>query len=276
MRTVEEVQDRIDDMVGLDTVKDEIDGLVTSALADNDRRMRGKKVAPRNWNMVFAGPPGTGKTTVARSIAPLYYALGLTDNSKFIPVTADDLKSEFKGGSAKAAKKVLESARGGVLFIDEAYQLAAGSDDDYGKEAIAAILPMLEDPRTVVILGGYEKDLKKMIAVNPGMASRFGSTLHFESYTQSERAQILADHFRSNDYAVTDDARDAMEEAVLLTGDGNARDVEQLANRVLMAYDKRSVGAGAGDDTITAEDVVRGAESYEAQGAPDERIGDER
>lgn len=276
MNTVEEVQDKIDGMVGLDAVKDEIDGLVTSALADNDRRMRGKKVVPRDWNMIFAGPPGTGKTTVAQNIAPLYYALGLTDNKEFISVTADDLKSEFKGGSAKQAKKVLESAKGGVLFIDEAYQLASSSDDQYGAEAIAAILPMLEDPKTVVILGGYEKDLKKMIAVNSGMASRFGPTLHFESYTQFERAEILANHFTSNDYSVTEGARDAMEAAVLLTGDGNARDVKQLAARVLGAYDKRAVDSGAGDDVITAEDVVRGAENYEASGAPDERIGDER
>ncbi len=276
MRAVEGVQDRIGGMVGLDVVKDEIDMLVTSAINDNKRRMRGKNVAPRDWNMVFAGPPGTGKTTIARDIAPLFHALGLTENEKFLSVTADDLKSEFKGGSAKEAKKVLEGAKGGVLFIDEAYQLVSGDTDDYGRDAVAAILPMLEDPKTVVILGGYEKDLKRMLAVNAGAPSRFGTTLHFESYTAGERAQMLSNAFTGEDFEVTPDAREEMEEAVWLTGDGNGRDVKVLANKIKMAFDQRAVEADVDDDMITAEDVVRGAEMYELSGAPDVRIGDER
>jgi SpoVK/Ycf46/Vps4 family AAA+-type ATPase len=276
MRTVEEVQDKIGGMIGLDVVKDEIDMMVTSAINDSKRRARGKKVEPRNWNMVFAGPPGTGKTTVARDIAPLFHALGLTDNQKFLPITADDLKSEFKGGSAKEAKKVLESVKGGVLFIDEAYQLVSGDTDDYGRDAVAAILPMLEDPKTVVILGGYEKDLKKMLAVNAGAPSRFETTLNFESYTAGERAQILSNALTDNGFEITPDAREEMEEAVWLTGDGNARDVRGLANKIKTAFDQRSVEADADDDVITAEDVVRGAEMYELSGAPDVRIGDER
>ena len=271
MPKVEAVQDRIDEMVGLDVVKDEIDTIITSALADNDRRARGKKVIPQDWNMILAGPPGTGKTTIAREIAPLFHALGLTENDVVVPVTADDLKSEVLGGSAKQAKAIVESAKGGVLFIDEAYQLISGDKDEYGKEAIAAILPMIEDPKTVVILGGYEDEIREMMAYNSGMTSRFGTTLHFESYTASERADILANKFEANDYVVPAATKKAMLKAVLYTGQGNARDVSRLSEKVLNAYNRRVVEAGVGDDVITVADVVEGGEAYTASN-PDSSI----
>lgn len=269
MPKVEAVQDRIDGMVGLDVVKDEIDAIITSALADNDRRARGKKVIPQDRNMILAGPPGTGKTTIAREIAPLFSALGLTDNEKFVQVTADDLKSEFVGGSAKQAKKIVESAKGGVLFIDEAYQLISGDKDEYGKEAVAAILPMIEDPKTVVILGGYEDEIRAMMAGNSGMPSRFGTTLHFEPYTLGERAEILANMFEANDYVVPAETKKAMLKAVRYTGQGNARDVQRLSEKVLNAYNRRVVEAGFGDDVITASDVFEGGKAYAVSASSD-------
>ena len=274
MAGVDAVRDKIDRMIGLDTVKEEIDTLVNGAVVDANRYARGKPVGERNWNMVFAGPSGTGKTTVAEHIAPLFHSLGITENDRVVVKTADDLKSRFKGGSAAAAKAVMEEARGGVLFIDEAYQLVSSDNDDYGNEAIAAILPMLTDPKTVVILGGYEDEMRKMIASNTGLSSRFGRTLHFESYTAEERAEIMVNIFDKSGFALGKGAGNAISSAVLLTGGGNARDVLRLSERVVDAYNARAVESGVDDDVITLGDVREGAAAYEVGGAPDVRLGD--
>lgn len=272
MDTVIEVQDRLDNMVGLDSVKTKIDQLVNSALVQQRRKAEGKKVPKRDMNLLFAGNPGTGKTTVAQEIAPLYYALGLTENENFKAVTGDELKSEFKGGSAKKAKEVFNEAKGGVLFVDEAYALKSGQNDEYGDEAIAALLPLLEDPTTVVIFGGYEDDLKNLMKANAGLQSRFGETLTFDDYSPNERSQILSERLAQNDYTLDSGARSAIKEAVKHTGEGNARDVMQLMNQVLYAQEDRVALTHDDPNVITAEDVTRGADHYAHSARLDRRV----
>jgi len=263
-------------MVGLDSVKDKIDTLVNSAIVQDRRRQEGFDVPKRDLNLLFAGPPGTGKTTVAKEIAPLYYALGLVPTEKYESVTGDDLKSQYKGGSAKQAKETFQKAKGGVLFVDEAYALVSGENDDYGKEAIAALLPLIESNDTVVIFGGYAPDLKKLLSTNPGLKSRFGETLDFQSYTQSQRAKIAINYLTKNKYDLDNGAKGAFKDAVLLTGDGNARDVMQLVGQVLYAQENRVArNQTANVNEITTADVETGSFVYQDSNAPDNRLIDQ-
>lgn len=266
---VTRVQDDINAMVGLNEVKSQLDALLNSAVVEQERKALGKTVKPKNRNMLFSGPPGTGKTTVAEKIAPLFHALGITPTDTFTSITADQLISNYKGESAKRAKKVVNEAKGGVLFVDEAYALVSGEQDEYGKQALAAILPALTWDDTVVIFGGYEQDLNDLIKVNPGTRRRFPTTIEFTPYSVNERAQILGNAMRDSGYRLADKTVPAeMKRAVALTGDGNAGDVETLWGYIRDAQEARLAGEEPGPgrhhdlDLITVDDVATGSGEY--------------
>ena len=250
----------------MEKVKDKIDQLVTTAEIRQRRIDEGLPVPPRDFNMLFTGPPGTGKTTVADKIGPLFAALNLTPNEEVVPITGDQVKSTFKGNSAEKARQIFEQARGGVLFIDEAYSMKATENDDYGQEAIDALLPLVEDPNTVVILGGYPKELKRLLSTNPGLPSRFPESVPFTLPTKRQRAKILTSTLEKNGYTFDQAALKEAKDVVDVVGEeGNARDiVNGLMKQVLTAQEMRlALNPGTDLRQITEQDLRQGALGYE-------------
>jgi hypothetical protein len=174
----------------------------------------------------------------------------------------------------------VNAAKGGVLFVDEAYALVSGEQDEYGKQALAAILPALEWDDTVVIFGGYPDDLKALFKVNSGLRRRFPTTIDFTSYDKQQRLQILGNSMRDAGYRLADKSVLAsMRTAVSHTGDGNAGDVDALWGYIVDAQQARLAdedpGPGREHDLnmITADDVSRGADEYRSRAKPDNPIG---
>jgi SpoVK/Ycf46/Vps4 family AAA+-type ATPase len=157
--------------------------------------------------MVFTGNPGTGKTTVARIVARAFRALGIAKGGQLVETDRSGLVAGYVGQTALKTNKIVDSAMGGVLFIDEAYQLASGGEGDYGKEAIATLIKRMEDARgdIVVILAGYSEDMDRFMALNPGLESRFSRNVTFPDYDAKSLAEIFRRTAKKNRYVLSAD-----------------------------------------------------------------------
>jgi len=198
--------------------------------------------------MVFTGNPGTAKTTVARLVAQVYADLGLLGTGQLVEVTRPDLVGQYIGQTAPQVHRVVEEALGGVLFIDEAYTLAPeDSPRDFGHEAIGALVKLMEDHRDdlVVIVAGYEREMKGFLASNSGLASRFPTTVRFPDYSDDELVRIFALHAASAGYLVDDGVLDAVR--VWFRGArrgstfGNGREVRNLLESAVANQGSRLV-----------------------------------
>jgi hypothetical protein len=191
--TLDELLARLDKLVGLSSVKSEIHTLVNVARVREMRKREKLKVPPGSYHMVFVGPPGTGKTTVARLLAQIFHALGLLSRGHLVEVDRAELVAGYVGQTAIKTDKCVNEALGGVLFIDEAYSLASGSDQDFGREAIETLLKLMEDHRDdlVVIAAGYRDRMESFIESNPGLRSRFTRFVDFPDYTPDELTTIF-------------------------------------------------------------------------------------
>ena len=261
------VREELAQIVGLQPVKDYILSLEDNFKIQQLRRERGLKADSPSMHMIFTGNPGTGKTTVARIVSRYLKAIGVLEGGQLVEVTRGDLVGQYVGHTAPLTQKAIQSALGGVLFIDEAYALNGRSENDFGQEAIDTILKAMEDHRDdlVVIVAGYTDLMDRFIHSNPGLESRFNRFLLFDDYTTDEMVDIFRMQCKKGCYQLTEEARplirDYIAEESADDSFGNARGVRNLFEHVLVAQNNRlaTMEKITREDlmTITADDVLR-------------------
>lgn len=209
--------DQLHLLIGLSAVKSTVQELVNIAKVAQMQAQVGIKAPQITRHLVFTGNPGTGKTTVARVLSEIYKNLGVLSKGHFVEVDRTSLVGEYLGQTAPKTAKVVESALGGVLFIDEAYSLVpVGRGDMFGQEAISTILKMMEDYREdlVVIVAGYKEEMYRFIESNPGLKSRFSRAIHFEDYSSVELAEIFKVRCEQHGYLVSNDTLETVHNLV--------------------------------------------------------------
>ncbi|MGW1505854.1 right-handed parallel beta-helix repeat-containing protein [Streptomyces mirabilis] len=239
----------LDAMVGLGAVKREVTDLV-NLLSNARQRIAAGLPSPRISNhLVFTGPPGTGKTTVARLYARLLHSLGVLPRPSLVEVARADLVGQYIGHTAQRTKEVFTSALGGVLFIDEAYTLTPeGSSNDFGREAVDTLLKLMEDHRdeVVVIVAGYTEEMERFLASNPGLTSRFSKYVQFEDYSTEELVTIVSRHAAASGYECGTDTLAALRAHVDAIprnrSFGNARLARQLLETMMTSQARRLGG----------------------------------
>lgn len=201
---LEAIRKEMDAIVGLQEVKDTLKSMEEHYKVTQLRQKQGLKAAPLSRHMIFTGNPGTGKTTMARLVARLFKALGLLSQGQLIEVSRSDLVGRYVGHTAPLTQQIIESALGGVLFIDEAYSLVRGKDDSFGLEAVDTLVKGMEDHRDdlIVILAGYSREMEEFLNANSGLKSRFPNILNFADYTGSELTQIAVSLAQGKDYVI--------------------------------------------------------------------------
>ena len=197
-------------LIGLESVKEKVQDLMAYQKVQKMRMNNNLHSQKNTLHLAFTGNPGTGKTTVARIVGRIYKKLGLLSQGHFIEVSRTDLIAGYQGQTALKVKSVIERAKGGVLFIDEAYSITENEQSDsYGKECLTELTKALEDYREdlVVIVAGYTKPMYQFFESNPGLKSRFNTFIEFDDYDADELLEILLSICLSNDYILTEDLK---------------------------------------------------------------------
>jgi SpoVK/Ycf46/Vps4 family AAA+-type ATPase len=260
--------DELQSLVGLAGVKREVTSLINLNKMAKRRQDAGLSAPPMARHLVFAGAPGTGKTTVARLYGQVLAQLGVLREGHLIEVARADLVAQIIGGTAIKTTEAFNTALGGVLFIDEAYTLSSGqggSGPDFGREAIDTLVKLMEDHRedVVVIAAGYSNEMQEFLSSNPGMESRFSRTIEFANYTADELVTIVQSQCAKHDYHLENEAGEALLEyfeAIPKDGTfGNGRTARRVFERMTDRQASRlaeSPSVSSADLTLlTAEDL---------------------
>jgi SpoVK/Ycf46/Vps4 family AAA+-type ATPase len=269
--TVDEAMAELDAMIGLAAVKDQVRSIAASVEAARRRALAGIAAERPMQHFVFLGPPGTGKTAVARIVAKVFYAFGLLEVPTVVEAQRSDLVGEYLGATAIKTNELIDSALGGVLIIDEAYSLVNegdGQTDRFGNEAVQALLKRAEDDRDrlIIILAGYERQMESFLASNPGLASRFPVRIKFGGYSPAELLELVDLQVARRGELVDPPARPVLRRMFEEVGRrrladelGNGRFIRSLLERAGQARDVRVMG-GSADPAPTELVTLRGSD----------------
>ncbi|WP_443738981.1 AAA family ATPase [Treponema sp.] len=249
-KTLEELLSELNNLVGLQKVKNQVNDLIKYQKIQKLRREKKLFSETNTLHMAFIGNPGTGKTTVARIVGHIYKKIGLLSRGHFIEVSRTDLIAGYQGQTAIKVKGVIERAKGGVLFIDEAYSITENDhSDSYGRECLTELTKALEDYRNdlVVIVAGYTEPMKNFFESNPGLKSRFNTFIYFDDYSASELTKIFESICKKNDYILSSELKENIEtflEQQLQNKDenfANGRLVRNIFDDLVIEHAKRVV-----------------------------------
>lgn len=259
-RTLEELMEELNSLIGLESVKLEINNLIHLQELNRIRVERGMVSLPVSNHLVFYGNPGTGKTTVARLLSKIYCKIGILSKGHMIETDRSGIVAGYVGQTAIKTKEVIDSAMGGILFIDEAYTLVSNSENDYGREAIDTLLKAMEDNRDdfIVIVAGYPDLMMDFIKANPGLESRFNKYILFEDYTNDELLEIFKVVCKKNGYVLEKEVEDEVKKlfAEMYTDRpenfANGREVRNYFEKVVTNQANRLYGK----ENITNEELA--------------------
>ena len=261
---VDEIKRELDELVGLAPVKEYVFGLADNIQVQQRRAAAGFKTASLSMHMIFTGNPGTGKTTIARLVARYLKAIGALKGGQLIEVGRGDLVGRYTGHTAPLTNSVIESALGGVLFIDEAYSLYRGEQDSFGLEAIDTLVKGMEDHRDelVVILAGYTKEMETFLTANSGLASRFPNKIEFPDYTADELLDITNVLARGKGYRLAESCTEPLRgyyerrQAEDARTAGNGRLARNTLEKAIFHQSRRLVAEPAAElDVILPSDL---------------------